>query len=259
MTLVSKICLFCEELINSENKSIEHVIPKWLLELLQIKDLEIEPSHITPEENLVSKRKHNLESLKAGNICRDCNNGWMSKLENEAKPIIEDLISLKRLCIDLNDQERLILARWTTKTAYTLNAGSNYHKNIPPEHYSYLYKNKNLLPANVWSFAQQHHASQAFYWLQWPAWALNNVEENHAEIEQLKTQAYKISFQFSNLLLTVFYLPLNEYIPVLWKGIHIPMYPKTGKCGWYEKEKFPWDNSVNAVTKFHLGVEAWRQ
>ena len=92
MTLVSKICLFCEELINSENKSIEHVIPKWLLELLQIKDLEIEPSHITPEENLVSKRKHNLESLKAGNICRDCNNGWMSKLENEDKPIIEDLI-----------------------------------------------------------------------------------------------------------------------------------------------------------------------
>ena len=117
-------CVFCDSELSNQNRSVEHIIPQWLLDELDIRKVRIEPSHMSIEKGLVSKRKHTLENLKAGHVCRQCNNGWMSSLECEAQPVLIDLINTDRVTFDLSDQERFVLARWTLKTALTLNSGS---------------------------------------------------------------------------------------------------------------------------------------
>jgi hypothetical protein len=51
-------------------------------------------------------------------VCSDCNNGWMSDLENDAKPTIERLLSEERFGLGLVAQATV--ARWAVKTAMVL-------------------------------------------------------------------------------------------------------------------------------------------
>jgi hypothetical protein len=51
-------------------------------------------------------------------LCATCNNGWMSRLENEAKPVLEFMFDDKLKDIDASSQSTL--ARWAVKTAMVL-------------------------------------------------------------------------------------------------------------------------------------------
>lgn len=54
-------------------------------------------------------------------VCQDCNNGWMSRLEQTAKPLILSLVDAARdgTLLELNTEQRRILATWAQKTAIT--------------------------------------------------------------------------------------------------------------------------------------------
>jgi hypothetical protein len=54
-------------------------------------------------------------------VCRDCNNGWMSRLEQDATPILTALIGAVNAGSDvtLDPSQAKVLARWATKTAWT--------------------------------------------------------------------------------------------------------------------------------------------
>jgi hypothetical protein len=56
--------------------------------------------------------------LRVKRLCKDCNNGWMSRLENEAKPVLESILDDKLKTIDASAQ--LTIARWAVKTAMVL-------------------------------------------------------------------------------------------------------------------------------------------
>jgi hypothetical protein len=70
-----------------------------------------------------------------------------------------------REVVDLNSEERLLLARWTAKTAYVLNYASNYRDVVPPSHFQALFATEDGLPERVYVFAQQHHGSRKFFGL----------------------------------------------------------------------------------------------
>src|SRR4051812_41788183 len=53
-------------------------------------------------------------------VCKLCNNGWMSLLEEKAKPVIERLLSNERA--SLEGAERELAARWILKTAMVFEA-----------------------------------------------------------------------------------------------------------------------------------------
>lgn len=53
-------------------------------------------------------------------VCRECNNGWMSRLENEAKPILERMLDDRPVGLDL--AQRAIVGMWSMKTAMVLEA-----------------------------------------------------------------------------------------------------------------------------------------
>jgi len=59
----------------------------------------------------------NLESFVLRRICENCNNGWMSKLEEVVKPILVPLMRGERQLGSLEESEKWALARWVAKTA----------------------------------------------------------------------------------------------------------------------------------------------
>jgi hypothetical protein len=56
--------------------------------------------------------------LRVKRLCKDCNSGWMSRLESTAKPLFGSILDQQLVAIDPSAQ--LILARWATKTAMVL-------------------------------------------------------------------------------------------------------------------------------------------
>jgi hypothetical protein len=256
-TTKDKLCAFCDRTLSRENRSKEHILPQWLLDFLEIRDENIQPTHFSSNGETLTTRHHTLEGLLAGQVCEECNNGWMSQLEQDALPILKPLMLGETTVVERNENERQIISRWTAKTAFALNSASNYLKNVPLEHYQYVRLNNDSLPMNVSSFGQQHHGVRPFYWIQSPTWLLNGKSDKLLEIgTKLKDNSYKISFQFGKLMLLICYIPIENIYPVLWKGIHIPLFPKSGKCGYYENREFSWSNSEKALNEFHFGLQA---
>jgi hypothetical protein len=53
-------------------------------------------------------------------LCDSCNNGWMSQLENQAKPVIESILDEK--ISEFDDAAQVTLGVWAVKTAMVLEA-----------------------------------------------------------------------------------------------------------------------------------------
>jgi hypothetical protein len=86
MTHVARRCVFC----GSPNPTREHVLPDWLTEI----GLDMEPSthHAGALNRLPREWSAPPYATTVRMVCGDCNSGWLSHLEAEAKPIIAPLI-----------------------------------------------------------------------------------------------------------------------------------------------------------------------
>lgn len=108
---MNKTCIFCTRRADSD----EDVIPKWIPRLLRKQEGERVPMRTTrfghePREQLAG------ESIqKVGSVCRQCNNGWMSRLEEDVKPILKPMILGNPVTLTARQQERI--TTWMTKCA----------------------------------------------------------------------------------------------------------------------------------------------
>lgn len=145
-----KECIFCESTITKSNKSKEHVFPIWFLKLINPEFSNFLGKHTTypnkPEE-IFFEGNQDIYSLVLGNVCTECNSGWMSKLEEDTKPILLAVLDDSSPII-LTNEQCFVLSKWIFKTVITLNYAINYKKIIPIEHVHNLYK-YNLLPINA--------------------------------------------------------------------------------------------------------------
>jgi len=136
------ICCFCKK---EGERAKEHIWPKWLQ--LELNSSTKKPHigvHISVKgSHVISKRNQTGETLVFGKVCKKCNNGWMSNLEGQFKPIFLQLQKDNNLN-SLSKSSRKLIADWSLKTAIMINAGSNYRKIIPLIHYDHLYKYKSL-------------------------------------------------------------------------------------------------------------------
>lgn len=217
-------CIFCNGPLGA-NRAKEHVVPDWLLQHLHIKEDEIFQAVATSSNSeIVEGRTIDMDSLVEGRVCDDCNNGWMSDLENEAKPLLMPLIDGKRTVFNLTDQERLVISRWAAKTSYVLsNANASLLDNsVGPEHLRFMEKNPKTLPSGVGAFAQQVVPTREFAYYQRNRWPEFQVIPREGEP---LPGSYKIGCEFRNLLLLVAHwpAPLSRY--VLAAGIHLPLWP----------------------------------
>lgn len=110
-------CIFCEQYGSSK----EHIFPDWLRSQFPRDEDSTHtfgthaPSQIIGVPRTTQKKLQGHSGTKTvKTVCAKCNNGWLSQIEQKAKPILESLIEGDR--INLGVGEQLTLATWATKT-----------------------------------------------------------------------------------------------------------------------------------------------
>ena len=112
MSKPKQVCIFC----GGYPVTHEHIWPAWMLPYLPKVGLinhetlheTIFPEHSTIE---IKKRSGEPQSGRLRIVCQTCNNGWMSVLQTEAKPILLSLIKGESRV--LHRKALRTLAAWT--------------------------------------------------------------------------------------------------------------------------------------------------
>lgn len=125
-------CIFC----GGTPLTNEHVFPRWAHRLVTGSDpkghavipdsyafSEIGPAldlngEIEVIDNKPGRLVVNAPHLQTKSVCAPCNNGWMSGLEAEAKPLISRLMQGQQ--VKASKEEASTLVRWAQKTCATL-------------------------------------------------------------------------------------------------------------------------------------------
>jgi hypothetical protein len=106
---VLRRCIFCD----SRPLTLEHVWPQWIINGF---------THVTSRMNRTGRKPISFPSdrfeIKVRATCRTCNNEWMSRLEEAAKPWLEPLI--EGTDTTLHQDAQACVASWSTKTAMVL-------------------------------------------------------------------------------------------------------------------------------------------
>lgn len=239
-------CIFCDAKMTGK-KSREHVLPLWMQRRWGLTDEGVLQTHFSSSGNVLSNRHHGLNNHVCGCVCAHCNNGWMSELEADVQPILIALAEGQGTLSALESVQRLTLARWACKTAYSLHAAANYRPIVAMEHYHWIRSNAQELPPRVCVHARLHQSTEPFAWWQAPQWW---IAEEHVVtpdmVRVIRGKAYKICFSVKDLILLVSHNPFPDMLLALWRDNHIPVFPERGPYYWFERDGFPEDHTHRA-------------
>ncbi len=231
-----KTCVFCGEALQGKGKGTErsrktdeHITPKWLIEHLAMGEMPITGMRWdVPSRTVIEQHRHGFRSFVSGRVCAGCNNGWMSDLETEAKPILIRLIADPRVLPSLSEAERHTVARWTLKTAVVLNqasfgdAANPLDRPIPVEHRKLLAS--GIISDELIVVGAGCPSGRVSEFLQSASWA--SPKNTFPLRKEDRECSYKVGMSFNSLLLAVAYYPNNDYyygitadrFAVLWEG-----------------------------------------
>lgn len=113
-----RTCMFCRVALNKSNRAKEHVLRNsWLKKLGHRKTV------LKVDSLYKSRRKTTIriaaDQLQAGEVCKNCNGGWMNTLDTKVSHLILGLSSKPNKINFLDEIETIDLARWLLKTACT--------------------------------------------------------------------------------------------------------------------------------------------
>lgn len=240
-----KTCRFCGGDLTEPSR--EHVLPQWLQKHLNAARDPVPLVRHRPaskgeavdlelfREESTELRSHPASAYKAGRICADCNNGWMSALEDAVKPLfLPMLTALPGAQCLWSDEEKLTVARWTLKTACAASVAmsSDLHDlpDISDDHYR-LARDFQALPAGMSVSYVLHPSTQNYNAYHTRNWLLADPSlENSAH---LFSMSWKHSFQIKNLILTVAFMPPASGLQVLLRGgFHCPVVSHRQRSYW---------------------------
>jgi hypothetical protein len=141
-------CLFCRNPAGSK----EHLWPAWIHERKDFGPLKVTIGR-SPQE------VRSDPGQKIDTVCADCNNGWMSAIENKNKAIIACMF--ENLTIPLDRQQQTLLSNWTVKTAMVLDSIKNLDTN--PRFYTHddctAFRQRRIIPGRVRVWLGQYSGS----------------------------------------------------------------------------------------------------
>ena len=149
-------CIFCQR----EGKpSREHLWPRWAQDLLEQEERDQRVPHSIEPHDAPAKRWNAppfTATLK--DVCRACNQGWMSQIEAEAKKHAEPLIRGEEgVLIDLDAQ--WAISRWAYLKVLLFERVDTRHRLLPERQYREMYESSQgepTLPANMSVFLAAH-------------------------------------------------------------------------------------------------------
>ena len=210
-------CLFCG---GEKNLTQEHVIAQWLQRELGISQETVwifggSENEIKADRELVMNR------FTDGRICRACNTNWMSKLEDENKEHILNLIKKKNIeneFLYLSDGGNNSFARWAFKTALLLGSNVKDVLKIPPAHFEALYHG-NIPNGVMIEIAFSDYVETV-------GWKVGDATWNESGMDDAP---YMVMLQLENLLIRVTYNPKKDQINI--DNDTFEVYPECGLKG----------------------------
>ena len=257
-------CLFCEQLAV---RAIEDIVPKWLQRHMGIQKRELESGfqkvrrqrtlELDASNPIVQRtvdRKQVFSRLLHGSVCKDCNGKWMSRLENDIKPLLVDLISLNRRIDTMSDDERLLFARWVAKTAFAWNAAYTDSIPVPSGHIKRLSKGEPLAPNTAIVAMQIAHSLENYeHWFSsnWPCHSELPATHDMGQLRAIQDKSYKLSFQFGamHFMVANWSDPSWSFAPV--SGFHEIVHTSNARIA-ESRRTVALPSGFGAVTLHHL-------
>jgi hypothetical protein len=119
MSKPQKFCVYC----GGSGMSKEHIFPDWLAPYVprtrttNTEHFQLLERDGTPRQELFRKQQGDPYTRKLRVVCQECNNGWMSRLQTETKPILLPLLTGQSTT--LYRKQQTILARWIAMSIMT--------------------------------------------------------------------------------------------------------------------------------------------
>lgn len=222
------VCVFCRNDL-SGRAAVEHIFPQWLLGHLGIPTTDQMFQGCGDEAALdideAEGRVHGTWSFVEGRICERCNNGWMSRLEVDARPGIEQLILGAGRIVALTPPQAALLARWAAKTAFLIANVSPFRRPVPPGHLWALNDGGDV-PPGVFVYAGQSSTTTPTAYIQSTMWPQFQRSRSGVEVGAM-ANAYKIGLQVRDLMLLVAFTHRSRVEFVTAAGVHVPLNPRS--------------------------------
>jgi hypothetical protein len=195
------LCIFCNQ---TREKAKEHIWPRWLQQkMMGSTKWPYSGTHRSSYFFPISVRNHSGENLVLGEVCQICNNGWMADLENHFRPVLEKIENVQDGLRLVSKSERNIIALWAFKTSLVINAGTNYRKIVPEEHYYHICKFR-AIAKDVKVDSCYIKEFQKLGWIQSQlTFALGPTKEMEKNPLILKDNNFNVTMQIGNLGLRV--------------------------------------------------------
>lgn len=146
--MTTRVCVGCCEKLTNDVRSREHILPQWLAAEVVIPEMNLKHyRHDEDEKTDELLRSHGLGSFAIKNVCNKCNNGWMSRLEGRAKPLVLDLMNMRASMLQLSETERTTISAWAIKTAFMIASAQKTIGNLPWNLFRQLAEEPERVPA----------------------------------------------------------------------------------------------------------------
>jgi hypothetical protein len=134
------LCTFCQE---DRTLTREHVWPQWLASVF----VEEAPQPLVRRVGgEVSVRNEPMFKQTVRAVCRVCNSGWMSQLEERVKPVLRPMI--RGMAVQLGGDSQGLIATWALKTAIMAQCAAG-EKITPTQDALWLYHEQAAPDTNV--------------------------------------------------------------------------------------------------------------
>lgn len=114
MAKPTEFCIFCGVTLTRKNVSREHVIAAWLGQFIAKDKANYHYLKATTHRDRSDVdfriRGGDPQSRTVRCVCRSCNSGWMSELQNRVKPTVSRLV--RGECFRLDESSKNELAAW---------------------------------------------------------------------------------------------------------------------------------------------------
>jgi len=248
---MSKTCIFCN---GNGRKSKEHLWPVWMQEHLPLIGNGGNISQIETfrwKEQTGTKRQvrpGHLTTKKLRVVCQVCNNGWMSELESEVKPILIRI--LNREAIDLFARDQQILARWIAVKAI-IGEHSEQETYMTPSHDRMLLRLEGKIPDYFAIYIGLHSANSDSAWLRISQTIALSPKGPSPALGHIKRNTQSIAFICGPLFVFVFAVREHGICPIEFLKLNkvLRIFPKQ-----FEIVKWP---PAHILTKMDMGQIAW--
>jgi hypothetical protein len=112
-------CLFCGQPFGQgRRRSAEHIWPQWMHHLLPDQDSPGGGGLVRQDPYTLETTYHEvhqtqgkiINTMRPRVVCEECNNGWMSRLDDRTKPLLQEMIAERPAVLHADDQA--VLAAW---------------------------------------------------------------------------------------------------------------------------------------------------